>query len=189
MKDVKTRKQICARRRRVFVILVILFCFCIHMLVFLNREYRYAGKKSKWQKKTIEYVEGNPVYGEYNPYLEGVLAECKFAINNTKELREQYPYLNWQNFEQVKIASCIRLSFPEETNSSAEDSIYAVYQASENTLLVMESYIDKLDMNYLMRIIIHELMHCLTYNYLVVYMKELLNYYANKYVNKIVFVF
>ena len=164
MKDVKSKKQICARRRKVFVISLILFSICMHMVISLNREYRYAGRKSRWQKSNLEYVEGVPVLGEYNQYLEDVLAQCKSAIDKTNELREQYSYLNWQNYEQVKIASCLKLYLSDEFQTSASDSIYAVYKPSENTVLVMELSVDRIDMYFLMRIIIHELMHCLTYN-------------------------
>lgn len=159
MKDVKSKKQICARRRRVFVIIIVIIYIFVHIFISFNREYRYAGKKSKWQTTSIRYTEGIPVLGEYSQYCDEILLQCKDAINNTQELREQYPYLNWQCFEEVKVSLCERISLPNGTIAS--DGIYAKYYVPDNTVLIMKSSIDELDAYFLMRIVIHELMHCL----------------------------
>lgn len=155
------KKGVYRRRRICALIFIILFILLINWLIFIFRDYRYAGSGSKYQKSYTMYEEGNPVLGENSKYLEDILAQCKDLILQNEELRTKYPYFNWQMLEDSTISFC---KYIEMSNGEIfKNEIAAKYYSIDNKILVMEGDYAVYNELFLKRILIHELMHNLTY--------------------------
>ena len=158
----KKRKSVYRRRRICALIILLLIVFSINWAIFLLRDYRYAGRNKEFQKCHTVYEEGNPVVREESIYLTEVLTDCRSLIHLDNELRTKYPFLNWNKVDETTISfcECIEMSNGE----TLQDEITAKYYSTENKILVMDGNTAILSEPYLKRVLIHELMHALTYS-------------------------
>lgn len=154
--DVYRRRRLCA----LAILLAILLL--LNWGIFLLKDYRYAGRNKEFQKSHTIYEEGNPVLGKSSQFLTEVLDECKELVFRNSELKNNYPFLNWDRVESVTISFCkvIELS----NGQMLQDEITAKYYSTDNIIFVMEGNSVVLNIEYLRRVLIHELMHTLTYS-------------------------
>ncbi|MCR5147156.1 MAG: hypothetical protein K6B70_07465 [Clostridia bacterium] len=156
------KKNIYRRRRICALLILLLILLSIKWVIFLLRDYRYAGRNKEFQKSHIVYEEGSPVVGEESIFLTSVLTECKKLINMNYELVTKYPFLNWDRVRETTISycKCIEMSDGE----TLQDEITAKYYSTDNKIFVMEGNSVVYSEPYLKRVLIHELMHALTYS-------------------------
>lgn len=158
----KKKKSIYRRRRICALLILLLIVLSIQWVIFLLRDYRYAGRNKEFQKSHTLYEEGSPVVGKESTFLTSVLTDCKDLIWQNYELATKYPFLNWDRVEKTTISycKCIEMSNGE----TLQDEITAKYYSPDNHIYVMEGNSVVYSEPYLKRVLIHELMHALTYS-------------------------
>lgn len=74
---------------------------------------------------------------------------------------QSYYFLNWNRLEE-----CEMFYYSSSVASTGEIDEYAIacYNSSENRVYILPNLLNKYGEQYLKRVIIHELMHCLTYS-------------------------
>lgn len=158
----KKAKNVYRRRRICALIILLIIILLINWVIFLLRDYRYAGRNKEFQQSHTLYEEGSPVLGKSSVFLTDVLTECKSLIYLNNELKTKYPFLNWDRVDEATISFCEYLEM--SNGEKLRDEITAKYYSTDNQILVMEENSVIYDISYLKRVIIHELMHALTYS-------------------------
>lgn len=164
-KEKKMNKKLMRQKRAIVIGMFMILTVVVCSLEFFSREYRYVVIRSKWKEQRVTYEEGNPVTLRENPRdynLTKILEECKDMIKNSS-LKSVYPYLNWERLDDVSVEYCAFIKLSNGTIENDSD-IVAKYYVNENIVLIMNDAEINND-DELKRIIIHELLHCLTYSY------------------------
>ena len=143
-----------------------LVCLAMMVLLLLSgcdfeaiETYRYA---DNWDNKIVfEWFDGTPVDKEKSKELKSLLKECKQMIYKTS-LQQEFPYWNWKklkNLKNIYSSSGIKL----ENGNNLNSGIYAKYFVTLNEVAILpdSSFVTK---QTLKGFIIHELIHCLTYD-------------------------
>lgn len=120
-------------------------------------EYKYASRWSSSVNFTLE--DGTPADITEDDNLDRILNECIDMINSMN-LRQLYPYFNWDKLENVKIAHCSGIiTSDSKFHSNGIDAKYFIKQHLLAILPDAEAY----EEDYLKTLILHELIHILTF--------------------------
>lgn len=159
----KSKKEICRRRRRIALSIIAIFTILVISLIkfisFYSCDYRYAGLYAKHEHGKVIYEEAIPQgISEADEYVQTLFKKCKKMVNSSLQ---SYYFLNWNRLEE-----CEMFYYSSSVASTGEIDEYAIacYNSSENRVYILPNLLNKYGEQYLKRVIIHELMHCLTYS-------------------------
>ena len=162
MASIKSKKELCRRRRialNIIIILIFLFSSLIKIISYVSCDYRYAGLYAKREHGKVVYEEAIPQgISETDEYTKELFKECKDMINSSLK---SYVFLNWEQLEKCEI-----YNFSSSYISTGEKDEYALacYKSNENKVYILPRVCADYEKQHVKRIIIHELMHCLTYS-------------------------
>ncbi len=120
--------------------------------------YQYA---DKWESPfELAYEDGTPIELQDDKELDKLLEECKDMINET-DMKELYPYFNWELLEKAEI--CHSKGVKLKSGEARTEGMDAKYFVKLNKVLVFP-VCSEYEEDYLKTLILHELMHTLTYS-------------------------
>ena len=143
--------------KRVFIIILACLISLITGCTSSNT-YRYADNFDE-KSYQIEYLEPESAEAIFNIEYDSILEDCKSMILAT-DLKAKFPYLNWNNLENVEIRRCNGHLIDGQVQNIGID---ARYHQPLNMVYVYPAC-DQYDADYVKTIVIHELIHCITYS-------------------------
>lgn len=122
-------------------------------------KFEYADEWS--QKMPILHTEYEAINKTNDNRLEEILAECREIVKSGID-KEKYSFWNWEKLDSVKVYRADRL-VSLYNNQEISESSDAIYDYDKHEVLVFPCC-DSYEEDYFRTILIHELIHVLTYS-------------------------